>query len=83
MSLGGCLTGADVNPNELLDGVTFGLVKYGRFKRLIASIRNWIFIPSRIRKFFEIPTSNLRNRWYRRTSTESGKFRKVTAELDA
>ena len=74
MSLGGCRTGALVNPKlprefvtppvvvGTVAGLTVGDEKYGVLSKLIASIRNCIFIPSRILKFFEMPTSNFRKR---------------------
>ena len=67
-----------VNPNVWHSpGSRFGAEKYGLFSRLIASTRIWSFIPSRIRKFFEMPTSNFRNRWLRNCPIVSGKYRSV------
>ena len=61
-------------------GLTVGDEKYGALRRLIASTRIWIFIPSRILKFFETPTSNFKKRWLRRPSTVNGKFLNEIAE---
>ena len=74
MSLGGCRVGAFENPKRpsvwagfvtTCVGSSCGAEKSGALSTLIASTRIWIFMPSLIRKFFDIPTSNFRNRWLR------------------